>query len=135
MSKLTGRHMVHGGHTHFAVKTRTDFAREVHTKKPRSAKIPPNEATLLYGCEAKESDEVSAGRVGVYTTASSCDAGCASAVIETMYGIELPPATMYAEAFKWVLEEFSEDRPYVGCEFRTLSLSLYSCRRILVASL
>ena len=29
-----------------------------------------------------------------------------------------PSAMMYAEAFKWVLE----DRPYVGCEFRSLSL-------------
>ena len=28
-----------------------------------------------------------------------------------------PSAMMYAKAFKWVLE----DRPYVGCEFRTLS--------------
>ena len=31
-----------------------------------------------------------------------------------------PSAMMYAKAFKWVLE----DRPYVGCEFRSLSLSL-----------
>ena len=30
-----------------------------------------------------------------------------------------PSAMMYAKAFKWVLE----DRPYVGCEFRSLSLS------------
>ena len=59
-----------------------------------------------------------AGRLAHFTAASTF-AGFDHRVLlcSTCTVLADPSAMMYAKAFKWVLE----DRPYVGCEFRSLS--------------